>query len=398
MPCETSQSNTSSCMKATFLVLCVILCFMSIALYSNTTVNWKVLNSLIENGRSIISNPLASFNQNHTDHEINISSNETKSTSPTRRFAIFACSIHATTLAYSFYAPITAAAWKRVGYEAIVVFVGDFTLPNILTSRLNLSRSYLKHVGAYIIDVQCNKSYAIKLSQLIRVFSGFLPDSIVHDDDDVLTGDSDLMPLRSSEYQPTKGTDGFIFNAFCCGSFQRRGKSYRMFPMGHIYLKKKVWLAMIMESNQRTELLVSATARTQQLLSNDAPFSFDTVSIYGRHEFRDIFDKPMTKGDSSWFMDQVLCSMLLTDYREKNKNLKISERGRANRLDRAAGIGYWNRDTFSQFGDAHLIHDTILEAHNWKIFNKLLKTLFNESLVNMFNDYHRQYMIKDKKL
>ncbi|CAF4451991.1 unnamed protein product, partial [Rotaria magnacalcarata] len=63
-----------------------------------------------------------------------------------------------------------------------------------------------------------------------------------------------------------------------------------------------------MESNQRTELLVSATARTQQLLSNDAPFSFDTVSIYGRHEFRDIFDKPMTKGDSSWFMDQVLCS------------------------------------------------------------------------------------------
>ncbi|CAF4734095.1 unnamed protein product, partial [Rotaria socialis] len=123
-----------------------------------------------------------------------------------------------------------AAGWKRVGYEAIVVFVGDFTLPNILTSRLNLSRSYLKHVGAYIIDIQCNESYAIKVSQLIRVFSGFLPDSIVHDDDDVLTGDSDLMPLRSSEYQSNDGTDGFIFNAFCCGSFQRRGRSYRMFP------------------------------------------------------------------------------------------------------------------------------------------------------------------------
>ncbi|CAF4664553.1 unnamed protein product [Rotaria socialis] len=153
-----------------------------------------------------------------------------------------------------------------------------------------------------------------------------------------------------------------------------------------------------MESKQRTELLVNATARTQQLLSKDAPFSFDTVSIYGRHEFRDIYDKPMTKGDSSWYMDQVLCSMLLTDYREKNKNLKISERGRPMRLDRVAGIGYWNRDAFSQFGDAHLIHDTILEEHNWKIFNKLLKALFNESLVNMFNDYHRQYMIKEKKV
>ena len=105
-----------------------------------------------------------------------------------------------------------------------------FTLPNVLNTRLNLSRTYLNHVGANIIDIQCNSSYAIKLSQLVRVFAGFLPDSIVHDDDDILTGDSDLMPLKASEYQPTNGTDGFIFNAFCCGSFKRRGRSYRMFP------------------------------------------------------------------------------------------------------------------------------------------------------------------------
>ncbi|CAF5123895.1 unnamed protein product, partial [Rotaria magnacalcarata] len=70
----------------------------------------------------------------------------------------------------------------------------------------------------------------IKLSQLIRVFSGFLPDSIAQDDDNILTGDSDLIPLKASEYQPKNGTDGYIFNAFCCGQFQRRGKTYTMFP------------------------------------------------------------------------------------------------------------------------------------------------------------------------
>ncbi|CAF4311322.1 unnamed protein product, partial [Rotaria magnacalcarata] len=69
-----------------------------------------------------------------------------------------------------------------------------------MTPRLNLSRNYLKHVGAHIIDVQCNESYSIKLSQLIRVFSGFLPDSIAQDDDNILTGDSDLIPLKASEY------------------------------------------------------------------------------------------------------------------------------------------------------------------------------------------------------
>jgi hypothetical protein len=150
--------------------------------------------------------------------------------SQNRRFAIFACSIHASTLAYTFYTPITAASWKRIGYEAIVVFVGDFLKPNVLTPRLNLSRNYLKHVGAHIVDVQCNESYSIKLSQLVRVFSGFLPSNLVQDEDIILTSDSDLMPLKQSEYQPTPGTDGFIFNAFCCGPFYRRGRNYTMFP------------------------------------------------------------------------------------------------------------------------------------------------------------------------
>jgi hypothetical protein len=218
-------------MKCTFLILCFILCAISFALYSSTTFNWKVLHTLLKNSLINLKYPSENSTFNYTDDVFVIPSTEKISiTSSNRRFAIFACSIHSKTLAYSFYTPITAASWKRVGYETIVVFVGNFTLPNVLTARLNLTRTYLKYVGANIIDIQCNSSFAIKLSQLVRVFAGFLPDSIVHDDDDILTGDSDLMPLKASEYQPTNGTDGFIFNAFCCGSFKRRGRSYRMFP------------------------------------------------------------------------------------------------------------------------------------------------------------------------
>jgi hypothetical protein len=166
--------------------------------------------------------------------------------------------------------------------------------------------------------------------------------------------------------------------------------------VGHIYLKKKAWRAIIMESKQRSELLVNPDNQTKYLLSENASISFDTISLYVRHEFKNIYDSKMKKGDSAWYMDQVLCSMLLTDYRENHKDFKIHERGRAARLDRANGIGYWNRDKFNQFGDAHLIHDAILREGNWKIFNKLLKALFNQSLVNLFNDYYQQYMIADK--
>jgi hypothetical protein len=150
--------------------------------------------------------------------------------SQNRRFAIFACSIHSKILTYTFYTPITAASWKRIGYEVIVVFTGDFLKPNVLTARLNLTRNYLKHVGAHILEFQCNESYSVKASQLLRIFSGFLPSNLVQDEDIILTSDSDLIPLKQSEYQPTPGTDGFIFNAFCCDPFERRGKTYKMVP------------------------------------------------------------------------------------------------------------------------------------------------------------------------
>ena len=163
--------------------------------------------------------------------------------------------------------------------------------------------------------------------------------------------------------------------------------------MGHIYLKKKVWRSIVLESRQRAELLANASRPTQVLLSENATLSFELISLYTRHEFKAIYDSNMAKGDSAWYMDQVLCSMLLTDYRERHKEFTLSERGRAARLDRGNGIGAWNRDRFDQFGDAHLIHDAILQEGNWKIFNRLLRALFNQTIVNLFNDYYRQYVI-----
>lgn len=153
---------------------------------------------------------------------------------------------------------------------------------------------------------------------------------------------------------------------------------------------------MVVESKQRKELLANATKEMQDLLSENASLTFEMITLYGRHEFQQVYDQRMDKGDAAWYMDQVLCSMLLIDYREKHPNFTISERGRADRLDRAHHMGFWDRDNFDQFGDAHLKHDEILEAGNWKIFNRLLKALFNETMVTLFNDYYKQYMIIDK--
>jgi hypothetical protein len=163
--------------------------------------------------------------------------------------------------------------------------------------------------------------------------------------------------------------------------------------VGHIYLKKKAWRAIVMESKQRSELLVNADNQTEYLLNENASISFDIISLYARHEFKELYDSKMTKGDAAWSMDQVLCSMLVSDYRENHKDFKIQERGRGDRLDRSEKIEYWNRDNFDKFGDAHLYHDSILEKHYWITFNKLLKTLFNQKILTLFNDYYQQYII-----
>ncbi|CAF1365751.1 unnamed protein product, partial [Didymodactylos carnosus] len=279
----------------------------------------------------------------------------------------------------------------RVGYEVIVAFVGDFNATNALSPRLQLTRKYLLETGAAIFDFQCDASYSIKMSQILRIFGGFLPENLVLDTDYIITADSDLFPLNPAQYTPsTEHSGGFITNAFCCGSFNRRSKSYRMFPMGHIYLSKRIWRAIWSESVQNKELLNILTSdpnnRTtnfsyeQQLLKiypnlnqtlshSDMPtLTFDLVSLYMRHEFRGVYDQQMGKGDAAWYMDQIMVSMLLGDYRDRHKNFSIHERDRGQRLDRADALNFWDRSNFSQFGDSHLKHDEILEDHTWAIF------------------------------
>ena len=160
--------------------------------------------------------------------------------------------------------------------------------------------------------------------------------------------------------------------------------------MGHIALPKRTWRDLILESDQRAELLKLNASNPN--LNADAKLSFDLIQLYGRHEFSTVFDQKMTKGDSSWYMDQVLCSMLISDYRRKFSNYSLDERGIGQRLDRVAGYGFWNRDKFDEFGDAHLMHDDVLQEANWKIFRKLLHALFNETS-EMFNDYYMQFRL-----
>ncbi|CAF1471008.1 unnamed protein product [Rotaria sordida] len=319
------------------------------------------------------------------------------STNNIRKFAVFASSIHSELRSYIFYTPITAAAWQRIGYQPIVIFVGDFIHNSeaSLSSQLNLTRNLLKRLGVHIIDFQCNQSYSTKISQLVRIFTGFLPDKIVNDIDYIITTDSDIIPMRKNDYEIKNNTNGFIYNAFCCGTFKRREKTYQMYPMCHICLSKEIWRNLFLESIQRKELLNSnLSSLYTDLLSDKPPFSFDTISIYTRHEFGILYDSNMRKGDAAWYMDQIYSSILLNDYCEKHSNIKIDKFPKtSSRLDPNLPPHAWESQRLKQFGDAHIIHDEIFDSYRWAIFKNLLVFLFNSSLANDFDFYYKQFVL-----
>ena len=314
-----------------------------------------------------------------------------------RRFAIFSATIDSKLRSYVFYTPIAAAAWQRIGYEVIVIFVGDFTKINskFLIAQLNLTESFLRRLNVHIIHFQCNKSYSIKISQLVRIFSGYLSKTIVNDKDYILTTDSDIIPIQEEDYQLNENKTGFIYNAFCCGSFQRRGKSYQMYPMSHICIQKKIWRDLFMKSIQHKELLQSKLASSNKaLLTSNAPLTFELISLYTRHEFSDLFDSDMKKGDAAWYMDQIYSSILINDYLANYPNIQIDKRYKqSKRLGSDLPNHMWQIPYVKQYGDAHIIHDEIFDSYRWSIFKHLINYLFNPTLANDIEFYYKQFTL-----
>lgn len=320
--------------------------------------------------------------------------NMTNSSTGSRRFALFSSSIHSTFRSYLFYTPIVAAAWQRIGYEVIVILVGDWTniTSSVLQAQLNLTETFLQQLNVHVIHLQCNRSYAVKIAQLVRIFGGYLSERIVHDDDYILTTDSDLIPIHGEDYELEGNYSGVVHNALCCGFFQRRGETYPMYSMSHICLRKRVWRDLFLQSIQRDELLNTSANAT--LLSVNASLSFETISLYTRHEFPDSYDSNMTKNDAAWFMDQIYVSMLLDDYSKKNPNIRISkQRWRSFRLDPHFPDSEWRPGKIKEYGDAHLIHDEIFQVHRWKLMHNLLDLLFQPSLVNQFDHFYEKFKL-----
>jgi hypothetical protein len=113
---------------------------------------------------------------------------------------------------YMFYLPIVCEAWRRVGYEPLILVVIDATLNNEQPSNNQAFRThllplqlkvleYLRTLRVNVLYVKALHDYEVTLAMIARIFVGFLSKAYVSNTNAfILLSDADLIPINATFY------------------------------------------------------------------------------------------------------------------------------------------------------------------------------------------------------
>ena len=249
---------------------------------------------------------------------------------------------------YSFFLPLTAWLWKRVGYDAVCLLVGrerDWRAD----SAGEVALSVLGATGAdtvFLGDFPGHRSSTV--AQLSRCFVGALRDEASRY---YLTSDVDMWPLRADWFHRDDGPLQ-LFNA---GAYH-----HTRYPLCYVGMPLMMWREVtgVQEGNLSAQLLATLDEQLGRSVSSEQAWNFDEVWM-GRQ----------IRGWSGYPDD---CQMV---YREHPRL--------PDRIDRAA----WpERVSIEGMVDAHLLRPGWGE--NWPrlrpLFRQLLPAL--DSFVDRYHD------------
>ncbi|KAI9559312.1 hypothetical protein GHT06_016101 [Daphnia sinensis] len=259
---------------------------------------------------------------------------------------------------YAFNLPLTALAWERLGFRSVVLIIGsrcewenDPALSYIL--------SHLEARRAIIIFIASPLEQRSKLSQTARPFTVNLPGFPGRDNDYLITSDSDLWPLRKEHYVPRPNMDIVLVHSTCCRPFKMNNQSYPMYPMSNIGATVSIW-RQVMNDNHS--------------IADDA----DTILNYLEDVFGDMARGSLIVGQPTWYMDQRMTSIRLTEWMQKYGNesvYRVSDVG-FSRFDRLN----WNvattpKKNFLLKYDAHMPLKMYLPA-KWNSVRPLMHWMY----------------------
>lgn len=294
---------------------------------------------------------------------------------PSRNYAVFSVTTDNNSEDYMFYLPLTTLAWKRIGFNSVILAVGSSN-KSISDPSIRYVLSKCLELDAVVIHIYSPTANAVTISQVGRLFAAnilsaaFAEIELVY----LLTSDADLWPIHADIYRLRSDMAVLSLNSDCCSSFLHRGLNYKMLPMSNIGMRVMTW-------NKLTEKDCILPTSSQEILS----FLF--------REFGEVAVQPVFKGENKgWYLDQMTISIMMKNWTEQygSNHVMLIPRNTANdRIDRS----HWNGES-SLDGkiDAHMP----LQAFSpdiWKGITPLLKSMYgyNSERYNWSIEYFESY-------
>lgn len=309
-----------------------------------------------------------------------------------RRFAVFSCATPNRNshrgFDYAFYLPLTVVAWRRIGFESLVLIVGDKVewqndpiLSYVLDNLQNLQPDVT------VLFMAAKSVNRMMLSQTARIFVANMEGFPGRPSDFIMTTDSDLWPLRKEHYYLPEGNIEsrlMLLHSDCCRPFKFGGRSYKMQPMSHVGASVATWREIFNHHDSNIGNSSVAIAKDSESILN-----------YFQKIFGEKVRDRVLFASGHWFLDQKLLTLRIDEWFNRQNSssqehcvYQVSDDGfeRLHRMD-------WNvqdltASSFRRFYDAHL-PVAGFKPVKWKTIKPLLHLMYDkDSALYEFCDHY----------
>lgn len=127
---------------------------------------------------------------------------------------------------YAFYLPLTALAWRRLGFETAVILAGDDKPWKTQGTHLNSVYETLVGLGdVTVLFLPSSEDLKTAIAQVGRLFVADMEPFASQPDAYLVTSDADLFPIANIyDFESPQTNDVRLTNGHCCGSFEHNGE------------------------------------------------------------------------------------------------------------------------------------------------------------------------------
>lgn len=266
---------------------------------------------------------------------------------------------------YVIYLPVVALAWRRIGYEPIVLFAQpEGSNSSVL---INKTRQILKEINVKTTRIESAQRDAILVNKFARFFVGLLPERLINANDFILISDSDTLPISMDLFTFLNTGSINVVKFDQEAKIRYNNRYYDPYPTNYIGMSKKQWQDVFnLRNTSRLKSEVIVKSINQIVLDHDI--------ILDSHQD-----------------DRYVITVMLNQYLVQNNVGLQVHRPKGLRLHRDDYPSLWDmilNSKESNLIDCHLFHSEAF--YRQYLLVQLYKYLFSQRVVELLEGYTSQ--------